>query len=340
MSYTTHEDSRSYHFDNAKAILILLVVFGHFIDPLMHDGVFRQLYLFIYTFHMPCFIFISGYFSKKTKLVDALSKYIVPLIVFQVFYVLLNHLLGIANASNSFYGFFTLPIHALWYLLSLFFWNRLLCFINEKNIKSALIVSVFLPLVASYIPLTRFSLSRTLYFCPFFLLGYYFKIRRLEGFLKGKAIGKLLSCLFFVILFYLTVILPIPPGILHGSMPLYKLDLDSETGIVLRYGVIIISLISLFCFLRIMPSRPIFLSHFGLRTLQIYLLHHTVIQLLLAFNIYNYVISYQPSQFLLMLVIIIASLITYWFTSWKVFGEFIGQLIKTGKKAVINPLFK
>ena len=50
-------------YDHAKLTLIFLVVLGHLIEPFivksrMLEGVFN----FIYVFHMPAFIFISGYF--------------------------------------------------------------------------------------------------------------------------------------------------------------------------------------------------------------------------------------------------------------------------------------
>ncbi|MGG3906453.1 acyltransferase family protein [Geobacillus stearothermophilus] len=57
---------RDYYFDNAKCALMLLVVFGHFLRPYI-DGVLwvHSLYTWIFFFHMPAFIFISGYFAKK-----------------------------------------------------------------------------------------------------------------------------------------------------------------------------------------------------------------------------------------------------------------------------------
>lgn len=61
------EKERDYLFDNIKGLLIFLVVFGHLISyssfKKIHSIDF--IYLSIYIFHMPIFVFISGYFSKK-----------------------------------------------------------------------------------------------------------------------------------------------------------------------------------------------------------------------------------------------------------------------------------
>lgn len=54
---------RKYKFDNLRFILMFLVVFGHFLA--LQDE--YSLYRFIYSFHMPAFIFISGYFAKYSR---------------------------------------------------------------------------------------------------------------------------------------------------------------------------------------------------------------------------------------------------------------------------------
>src|SRR3954467_2045419 len=51
-------------FDNAKFMAIVLVVAGHSIVDLRDVRVAHAAYLFVYTFHMPVFIVITGYFSR------------------------------------------------------------------------------------------------------------------------------------------------------------------------------------------------------------------------------------------------------------------------------------
>ncbi|MDI1538643.1 acyltransferase family protein, partial [Staphylococcus aureus] len=87
---------RDYFFDNARAILILLVVFGHMLQPYTSgDKYLSALYLVIYSFHMPTFLFISGYFAKnidKPYYLEKISKrLIVP-------YMIVFALLCLSNA--------------------------------------------------------------------------------------------------------------------------------------------------------------------------------------------------------------------------------------------------
>lgn len=63
------------YFDNARALLIILVVLGHMSSEFIeHDELIADVYLFIYTFHMPAFILISGYFAKKFMNRDILKN--------------------------------------------------------------------------------------------------------------------------------------------------------------------------------------------------------------------------------------------------------------------------
>ena len=60
------EKQRSNYWDNAKAILIFLVVLGHFLLPLENKvGGVMATYWWVYLFHMPAFVFVSGVFSKS-----------------------------------------------------------------------------------------------------------------------------------------------------------------------------------------------------------------------------------------------------------------------------------
>ncbi|WP_052356695.1 acyltransferase family protein [[Clostridium] dakarense] len=58
--------NKNYFVDNLKVLLIFLVVFGHLIERYINtNDTLMGMYMFIYTFHMPLFIFISGFLSKN-----------------------------------------------------------------------------------------------------------------------------------------------------------------------------------------------------------------------------------------------------------------------------------
>ena len=52
---------RDYRIDGIKWLLIVLVTFGHVIEPALSNPIANKLYSIIYIFHMPLFVFIRGY---------------------------------------------------------------------------------------------------------------------------------------------------------------------------------------------------------------------------------------------------------------------------------------
>lgn len=52
--------------DSLKGWLMILVVFGHAMQAVMPDGCFHNhLWNMIYSFHMPAFMTVSGYFAYR-----------------------------------------------------------------------------------------------------------------------------------------------------------------------------------------------------------------------------------------------------------------------------------
>lgn len=80
---------RDPYFDNAKYLAIVLVAAAHAWEPFWDDSrAASALYLFVYTFHMPAFIMISGYFSRGFTFTPHRVKRLVtgvavPYVVFQ-----------------------------------------------------------------------------------------------------------------------------------------------------------------------------------------------------------------------------------------------------------------
>lgn len=79
---------RNSKMDNIKAFLVFCVVFGHMLELCATGG---TLYRVIYSFHMPAFIFKSGYFARfnKKKIITGL---VYPYFLFQFLYILFDAL--------------------------------------------------------------------------------------------------------------------------------------------------------------------------------------------------------------------------------------------------------
>ncbi len=166
----TSSVSRDYLLDNLKFILITLVVFGHFIQPHIDQSVaLKAVFFCIYSFHMPLFIFISGYFSKSQNTLSYKKNVSAILLPYILFSILWSLQVSIRNKHLSF-DIFIPPFH-LWYLLSLFTWRVLLPYV--QTLKFPIIFTVMLSLIVGLSPSIgwEMSLSRTITLFPFFILG-------------------------------------------------------------------------------------------------------------------------------------------------------------------------
>ncbi|MGO2174886.1 MAG: acyltransferase family protein, partial [Staphylococcus equorum] len=169
---------RDYFFDNARAVLIFLVVFGHLLQPYNEASTYlSSLYLTIYSFHMPAFLFISGYFAKKAGeagyLEKVSKKLLIPYIIFFGFFSLYYYLTG-KEDSVQFDPFD--PVFALWFLLTLFFFHVILVIVKDYKPYFVLPIAIIFSLFAGYSDNidNYLSFSRTIMFFPIFYLGYLF----------------------------------------------------------------------------------------------------------------------------------------------------------------------
>ena len=100
---------RDYSFDNMKVLLITLVVFGHALEEFGTTGKLGLIRAVIYSFHMPLFIFISGYFSKSDAKPEKLLKTtIIPFIIFNTIWMFTQGTAINKIKTVSFFSYFIL----------------------------------------------------------------------------------------------------------------------------------------------------------------------------------------------------------------------------------------
>ncbi|WP_326736181.1 acyltransferase family protein [Streptomyces sp. NBC_00464] len=165
---------RDAYFDNAKYLAIVLVAVAHSWVPVMEGSrAARALYMVTYTFHMPAFIIISGYFSRSFDMSPAKAKRLitgvaVPYVVFETAYTLFRRYAGHEpDAAIS----LTDPWYLAWFLIALFIWR--LTTPLWRSMRYPLTVSLVIAVLASVTPgiTEHLDLPRVLQFLPFFVLG-------------------------------------------------------------------------------------------------------------------------------------------------------------------------
>lgn len=266
-------NKRDFLMDNIKGILMFLVVFGHSLELFKDDfTVAGIIYTFIYLFHMPVFIFVSGYFSKNAEKcrATAVKKYLVPYLFFNTIWSILSFAAGATSGVSIF-----TPGWALWYLFSMFIWKILL--IDMVKLRHVFAISLLFGVFASMSGEfgTFMSLGRTVAFLPFFLAGYFMDDIQLE---KLKKCPKILSVVLLLCGALLAVLAVtselIPTEILWADKSFVKHGMNMIPG----FAVSIMRYVCGFAFVLIMvnlvPKKKIFaLSKVGKNTLPIYILH-------------------------------------------------------------------
>ncbi|WP_088052109.1 acyltransferase family protein [Virgibacillus dakarensis] len=270
---------RNAFFDNAKLALIFLVVFGHMIQPFTNgSNDINTLYTWIYTFHMPAFIFLSGFFAKgsgnKAYVLKLAKKLILPYLIFQLLYTAFYFFIGKDDwQSGVFY-----PQWSLWFLFSLFSWHMLLYWFKKIPPVLSIAIAVEIGLIVGYFGEVghTFSLSRTFVFFPFFLIGYWLKEEHVM-LLKTKA-AKIISVIVMLSVAGAIYLAPeINSGWLLASKSYGDLGMP-EFGGLARLIVYVTSALMAMSVLAWIPKSKHKLTILGTRTLYVYLLHGFFIQ--------------------------------------------------------------
>lgn len=298
---------RLYQFDNIRFFLMFFVILGHFLEITNGYGSDCLPYRIIYSFHMPAFIFLSGYFAKY-KPQKIMLCFVYPYIIFQFLYQLFDFYILNSDIEKQLKFQFTTPYWLLWYLLVMILYYLFIPFIDtdKKSIRYVLLGgSVITSLLAGYDTSIGYylSLSRFFTFFPFFLAGYYIGhdcdfINKIKTY-TCKCWFKILNIIsIFVACFYLWKNKEISSFVLYGT---YSYSV-AKYGILTKFMLLLIAflwIIFLFFVLPYMNRKIPFISRIGSNTLPIFLLHGFFVKL-----IYKYGVLASDSSGNLLLVFI------------------------------------
>lgn len=266
--------SRLNFWDNVKGILIVLVVLGHLLERIPMGNTLAG-YKLIYLFHMPLFVFCSGYLASSStdKIV---KKILIPYIICQFIYCIFS--MQVIQATT--------PVWILWYLLALCFW-RLTTPLLDKigawwRIPTILIFIIISCLFGFDDSVGYFvSFSRIIVFYPYFMTGFFAKKYDREksqtDFLKRfrrKSVRITAGILFAALCIVFILVSPeINSEWLYGSFS-YN---NGEYNIFFRAFHYVMAFCAGIPILVLVPRRKTFFTSWGKNSLVIYLTHIAVV---------------------------------------------------------------
>lgn len=181
--------------DALKGCLILLVVLGHAIQQALGDACYQNhLWNIIYSFHMPAFMAVSGFFAyhknglgggTNTLLKSLFRRFrqlVIPFILWTILFLLINsQITWLAICQKIVY-----PDGGLWFLWVLFIisaifnigiWLSDICHIRENVVL--IIIALCLVAVMVLFDVRLFGYQFIAYYFLFYLIG--FLLHKYEG---------------------------------------------------------------------------------------------------------------------------------------------------------------
>ncbi len=312
---------RNYKMDNLRFFLIFLVIMAHFMECFKGEWT-SALYRIIYSFHMPAFLFLTGYFARFDRKKIALNL-IYPYILFQILYRIFDAL--IYKEKDTFTIEFGTPYWLLWYLLVTIFCYLLIPFFDSKNKNSRyaiVIVSLVAALLAGYDNSIGYysAFSRFFNFLPFFIVGYYTAHTE-----KKKCYPMwfipILSVILILASYYIITTPDITKNVLYGSYSYEK----AEYTPMLKGFLLITGFLWTGFLLLIVPNKKLpLLSTLGQHTLPVFLLHGFLVRLAKKYQIF----SYSEGENLLFAAILSFAIICVFGNPWS--AKWFGRIF-TGK---------
>lgn len=284
---SARKKSRDPHWDNIRYLSGTLVVFVHMMNTIADREGLRWLYIATWAMRVPVFVLVAGYFSSAGTLSPREARRLIESILVPYLAIGLLHTLQRQYMSEGGFGegpwtFFTVePAWGLWFLMSLLFWRAGLPYLAQ--LRYPLATSVVVALAAGYVANigTTLSLSRTLAFLPFFLLGW--KIR--EGLFAGalRARWSLITAwavlgTAFAVAWVIRLDVKLNWFRMKGQYGTAD-PLDAPFAWTVRAAVLLAGMVIALSLVRVVPRQRLpFVTYLGAGGLYIYLLHPLVLR--------------------------------------------------------------
>lgn len=269
--------------DNLKFLLIIFVVIGHYTQQFRADNeTLQRIYVFIYSFHMPIFIFVTGLFSKKAvdeKNIKKALPYLTCFFATTLILFITKALLGWAPVFELFS-----PSGISWYLMSMFFMFLITMLIKDYKPQYIFVLSLIIGVMCGFVQTENpdfFTWMRTLTFYPFFCLGYISDREKIEK-ATNKISIKITAVIFFVSIYLLIYFYPKQANKISrlntARHTFSELGRFAPYGWELRLLTYAISFAAIFLLISLIPRKRIKgFTSLGKRTLGIYMFHYVII---------------------------------------------------------------
>lgn len=302
------QKSRELWIDYTKMFACILVVVGHLLQGLnkaniqWNENLYDYINTFIYIFHMPLFMCLSGYLYKRYSQINDWKDYLtfvrkklinlgVPYVIFYLAYVLINMLFS--SSVNSQKGIqdilniLTHPIAPFWFLYALFCIFLIVPLLEKlfKNNRNLILgISILLHILNIYFETGIYAIDIIMEYFVYFYVGA-FGVGKIKD--NYKNINIMAEIIIFIIL-SLGYCYIVENNIISKNITLIFKFLLAILGVIVNIKVFknLVKVIEKYKILNIIAKN----------TFPIYLMHTTfsagIRIILLKFNISNFYIHF------------------------------------------------
>lgn len=272
---TTSRPRRDPWFDNAKLLLVTLVVVGHSWELLLPEESLARswFYDFLYLWHMPAFVMVTGYLSRtftwsRRNLRRLVTSLAVPYVVFETLLATFRRLVGGEHHIDT---LFVDPHWAMWFLVAVFLWR--LATPLFQSLRSPLLVAVGVSLLGGLLVGDVLDLGRVTGMLPFFVMGLLARREHVE-LLHRRAVRVAAGCVLALGF--------VAAAFVDGTMStewLYwrtgyeELGVPVLQGMLGRLGLLAVTTLLAVGALALVPPRRTWYSALGGASLVVYLCH-------------------------------------------------------------------
>ena len=317
--FNMESNSRLAYFDNIKFLMIVLMFVGHFVDRFTSDAVAfgavcKSTYLFVYAFHMPILLFVSGLFYSQKNWKRKVLFYACCGFALKIF---------ITISDIVFRNEFTFKLLAdkriPWFMFVLAAYQIIMRLLNMLNDRyKGILLALFL-LLGCVVGLDKsihdyLYLSRIVVFFPVFFAGTMLKPEKIQDFFQ-KHFKKLLipAVLILAVWFFLSFFRvdefyalrqfftgrhAFPEGI-------------RTVGPLIRLGSYAITFFTGASVMVLIPKRRLpVISTLGTHTLNVYFWHWTFIMVLVkGLHLHDFFLAGVPQKIICFLIPIVFSFV-------------------------------
>jgi fucose 4-O-acetylase-like acetyltransferase len=262
--------------------LVTLVVIGHAWALLPGDGVVGHLYDFLYAWHMPAFVFVTGYLSKSfsftsDRLWNLVRTVAIPYVIFECLMAFFREWFG----GEQLQDLFADPHWPLWFLTALIAWRLLTPLFRSLPFPTAIALAVAVSAVSALVTgdvSEYFDLTRAAGMLPFFVIGLHTTPDNLERLRAGAV--RWAAAATFVVIWALTGLTDrlADTDWLYYSTPYADLGVSDPQGIFTRLALLAIGAAGAAAFLSFVPRVDGWFARMGSATLVVYLCHGFVVR--------------------------------------------------------------